>query len=185
MKLNKEGIVDAAFALLDEEGIEGLSLRRLAARLGVQAPAIYWYIPNKAGLFRRMSARLTTGARASCAGQPDWRSWLMAYGRGVRAAFLAHRDSAKLYANAGSIPEDPGEIGDLIAAPLVALGLGREDAISYQGSVISLSLGWALFEQTPPMRDFLTGMMDMDKSFEDGLEAMVRGFAPGSAPHAS
>ena len=185
MKLDREGIVDAAFELLDEEGIKGLSLRKLAARLGVQAPAIYWYIPNKAGLLRRMSARLTDGARQSCTDQPDWRSWLIAYGRAVRTAFLAHRDSAKLYADAGSVPEDPGEIGDLIAAPLVALGLSREDAISYQGSVISLSLGWALFEQTPPMRDFLTAMMDLEKSFEEGLEAMVRGFSPGSPPRIS
>ena len=88
MKLDKEGIVDAAFALLDEEGIEGLSLRKLAARLGVQAPAIYWYIPNKAGLLRRMSARLTNGAREACAGETDWRSWLMAFGRAVRAAVV-------------------------------------------------------------------------------------------------
>jgi len=185
MKLDRERIIGAAFALLDEEGIEGLSLRKLAARLGVQAPAIYWYIPNKAGLLRLMSAQLTACARQDCAGASDWRTWLIAFGRAVRTAFLAHRDSAKLYADAGSIPENPGEIGDQIAAPLVALGLSREDAISYQGSVISLSLGWALFEQTPPMRDFLSGMMDMEESFEKGLTAMVRGFSPGSAPPAA
>lgn len=154
MKLDRERIVDTAFALLDEEGIEGLSLRKLAARLGVQAPAIYWYIPNKAGLLRLMSAQLTNAARQTCAGATDWRSWLIAFGRAVRAGFLAHRNSAKLYADAGSIPEDPGEIGDQIAAPLMALGLSREDALSYQGSVISLSLGWALFEQTPPCAIF-------------------------------
>ena len=117
-----------------------------------------------------MSSRLTEAARASCADAPDWRSWLLGFGRATRNGFLAHRDSAKLYADAGSIPADPGEIGTSIAAPLVALGLSREDAISYQGSVISLSLGWALFEQTPTMRDFLSGMMDMEESFEKGLD---------------
>ena len=180
MRLSEEEIVNAAFALLDEEGIEGLSLRKLAARLGVQAPAIYWYIPNKAGLLRLMSAQLTENARRSCAMEPDWQAWLIAFGRAVRREFLAHRDSSKLYADAGSLPKDPGEAGNQISAPLVALGLTREDAISYQGSVISLSLGWALFEQTPNMRDFLSGMMDMEQSFEKGLIAMVRGFEPAS-----
>jgi AcrR family transcriptional regulator len=176
MKLDRDGIVDAAFALLEEEGIKGLSLRKLAARLGVQAPAIYWYIPTKAGLLHLMAAQLTNNARDSCAGEPDWRRWLLAFGRAVRNAFLTHRDSSKLYAEAGPIPEDPGEIGDLIAAPLVALGLSREEALAYQGSVISLSLGWALFEQTPNMREFLSAMMDLEESFEKGLDAMVTGF---------
>ncbi len=185
MKLDRDGIVDAAFALLDEEGIEGLSLRKLAARLDVKAPAIYWYIPNKAGLLQLMSARLTDGARKSCAGARDWQSWLIAFGRAVRQAFLDHRDSARLYANAGPISEDPGEIGDIIAAPLVALGLSREEAIAYQGSIISLSLGWALFEQTPNMRAFLSGMMDMKNSFEEGLTAMVAGFAAAHRKAAS
>jgi AcrR family transcriptional regulator len=177
MKLDRDTIVDAAFALLEETGIERFSLRNLAARLDVQAPAIYWHLSGKAELLHLMAARLTDGARRSCAGEPDWQSWLLAYGRAVRRAFLSHRDSSKLYAGAGPIPDDPGEIGDHIAAPLVALGLGRQDAISYQGSIISLSLGWALFEQTPNMRDLLSTMMDMHESFEQGLEAMVAGFA--------
>jgi TetR/AcrR family tetracycline transcriptional repressor len=176
MKLDRIEIVDAAFALLQEEGIKGLTLRKLAARLGVRAPAIYWYIPTKAELMHLMAARLTNGARESCAGETHWRAWLLAFGRAVRTAFLAHRDSSKLYAEAGPIPADPGEIGDQIAAPLMALGLSREQALAYQGSVISLSLGWALFEQTPNMRELLSGMMDMEASFDQGLQAMVAGF---------
>ncbi|MDN3243161.1 TetR/AcrR family transcriptional regulator C-terminal domain-containing protein [Glycomyces tritici] len=40
-------IVEAAVALLDEEGIEQLSMRRLAQRLGVAAPSLYWHVKTK------------------------------------------------------------------------------------------------------------------------------------------
>lgn len=43
-------IVDAALELLEEEGPEGLSMRRLAERLGMRAPSIYKHLPDKQAL---------------------------------------------------------------------------------------------------------------------------------------
>jgi AcrR family transcriptional regulator len=43
-------IVEAARALLEEEGADGLSMRRLASRLGIQAPSIYKHLPDKQAL---------------------------------------------------------------------------------------------------------------------------------------
>jgi AcrR family transcriptional regulator len=43
-------IVDAALALLEEEGPDGLSMRRLAERLGIRAPSIYKHLPDKQAL---------------------------------------------------------------------------------------------------------------------------------------
>lgn len=183
MRLDRNRIIEAAFALLNEEGIGGLSLRRLAARLDVQAPAIYWYIPSKSALLGLMSARLTEGARAASAGARDWRDWLTRFGHALHSAFLMHRDSARLYAEAVPAGADPEAAGNVIAEPLVKLGLTREKALSCEASVISLSLGWALFEQAPDMQRFLTGMMDMRGNFELGLRAMVKGFeAEGMGP---
>jgi AcrR family transcriptional regulator len=45
--LDRKIILAHAFAILNDMGLEGLTLRRLAARLGVQAPAIYWHFKNK------------------------------------------------------------------------------------------------------------------------------------------
>jgi TetR/AcrR family tetracycline transcriptional repressor len=177
MKLDRDRIVEAAFALLDDEGLGGLSLRKLAARLDVQAPAIYWYIPSKAALLGLMSAQLTGEARAASAAAPDWQSWLVAFGHALHDAFLAHRDSARLYAEVVPVGQDPEKTGDMLAEPLIKLGLTREQAISCQASVISLTLGWALFEQAPAMEEFLSGMMSMRQNFEKGLSALVSGFA--------
>jgi AcrR family transcriptional regulator len=45
--LTRDRIVEAAVALLDEEGIERLTMRRLAERLGVVAPSLYWHVDTK------------------------------------------------------------------------------------------------------------------------------------------
>ncbi|WP_129668471.1 TetR/AcrR family transcriptional regulator C-terminal domain-containing protein [Phytoactinopolyspora endophytica] len=45
--LSLSRIVDAAVAVLDEEGIERLTMRRLAERLGVVAPSLYWHVETK------------------------------------------------------------------------------------------------------------------------------------------
>jgi AcrR family transcriptional regulator len=50
MALDRERIVAEAVALLDANGLDGVTLRKLAQRLGVQAPTLYWHIPNKAAL---------------------------------------------------------------------------------------------------------------------------------------
>lgn len=45
--LNREAVVEAAMAMLDEVGVEGLSMRGLADRLGVKAASLYWHLRDK------------------------------------------------------------------------------------------------------------------------------------------
>jgi len=52
--LTREQIVEQAIALMDADGTSGLTLRRLADRLGVEAPALYWHFPDKASLCREV-----------------------------------------------------------------------------------------------------------------------------------
>lgn len=46
-RLSRETVVDAALALSDAEGLEGLTIRRLAQHLGVTPMALYWHFKNK------------------------------------------------------------------------------------------------------------------------------------------
>jgi len=50
MTLDREQVVAEAVALLDADGLDGVTTRKLAARLGVQSPTLYWHVPNKAAL---------------------------------------------------------------------------------------------------------------------------------------
>jgi TetR/AcrR family tetracycline transcriptional repressor len=58
MKLDSETILEAALALLDEVGMDKLSTRLLAERLGVQQPALYWHFKNKRALLDAMSGQI-------------------------------------------------------------------------------------------------------------------------------
>src|SRR4029450_13241319 len=48
--LTRDQIVEAAVALLDSEGLEGLNMRALGKRLGAAATAVYWHVGSKANL---------------------------------------------------------------------------------------------------------------------------------------
>jgi AcrR family transcriptional regulator len=55
MALDRATVVRAALRLLDEVGLHGLSLRKVASELGVQAPALYWHFKNKQELLDEMA----------------------------------------------------------------------------------------------------------------------------------
>ena len=58
--LDKERIVDAAWALVERGGVEGLTTRTLAAALGVKSPALYWHVPGMSALHSLMVERMLT-----------------------------------------------------------------------------------------------------------------------------
>ncbi|HEX8806526.1 MAG TPA: TetR family transcriptional regulator, partial [Candidatus Aquilonibacter sp.] len=56
--LSRETIVQAALELLNELGIDGLTVRALASRLGVRAPTLYWHVKNKQELLDEMATEV-------------------------------------------------------------------------------------------------------------------------------
>ena len=59
--VTRDAILDAALALLDEDGDAGLTMRSLAARLGVTPMSLYHHVTDRAGLLRALSDRLYGG----------------------------------------------------------------------------------------------------------------------------
>lgn len=57
--ITPEIVLDRALELLDEVGVEGFSMRKLAGKLGVAPPTIYWHIGNKSELFDRLLDHIT------------------------------------------------------------------------------------------------------------------------------
>src|SRR2546429_7416367 len=95
-RLDLELFVQAAIALLDEEGLDGLTTRRLAARLGVQSPALYWYVRDKDELLDLVADAICAPAlepAAASTADPalGWRERLEAAMRGYRAVLRSHR----------------------------------------------------------------------------------------------
>jgi len=179
-KLDQAAIVDAAFEVLNDEGLEGLSLRLVADRLGVQAPALYWHVHNKAELLSLMAATFHDAGRLSRPEGATWRDKLILAARARRRAMLERRDSARVCVVAQPL-KSAAEVEPQLSAPLLEAGLTRRQALSYQAAVIAYTVGWVAYEQSQAMHDFLTQLIDFDESFETGLRALVSGFAAPAA----
>lgn len=87
--LTLDRIVDAAIALADRDGIDGLSMRRVAAELGVGTMSLYRYVPGKAELLALMLDRVGAPDEAAPVG-PSWRATVEAMARGIYRLYLAH-----------------------------------------------------------------------------------------------
>ncbi|WP_433721647.1 TetR/AcrR family transcriptional regulator C-terminal domain-containing protein [Actinoplanes sp. CA-051413] len=99
--LTREVLIEAGLKLLDEVGLEGLTVRRLAAELGVQSPALYWHIRTKQELLDGMANAIIVraGMGPPRPGEP-WQEWLARRARSYRASLLASRDGARVVSGA-------------------------------------------------------------------------------------
>ncbi len=176
MKIHQRQVIDVALTLLDEQGLSELQMRAVAGRLNVQASALYWHVRNKGELISLMSMHFYDAARTAVPEGLAWREWLLAFGTAFRKALLGHRDSAQLCAIARPMDEDTEAAADQLSKPLIVAGLSRHVALSYQSSVISLVLGWCIYEQSEALHAYLARMIGFDESFTTGLTAMVAGF---------
>ena len=179
--MSHQKIVVTALALMNEEGLDKLSMRTLARKFGVQASALYWHIGGKEELLSCMATSFYGQALAATPENVSWREWLLAFGHAFRTALLAHRDSARLCALARPVDSSAWEMHARLVDRLVSAGLDRHTALSYMSSVISLSLGGALSEQAGKFDDYLNQMIPYDEVYATALSSMVAGFPEAAA----
>ncbi|MFD7815858.1 TetR/AcrR family transcriptional regulator C-terminal domain-containing protein [Streptomyces sp. NPDC059785] len=98
-KLDKSQVVAAALRLLNETGLDGLTLRTIAKELDVQAPALYWHFKNKQELLDGMATEMYRRMVTDSAGAlgDTWQERLLISCRGLRTALLGYRDGAKVF----------------------------------------------------------------------------------------
>ena len=121
MVLDPARITEAAVALLDEAGLDGLSTRRLAARLGIASPSLYWHVRDKEALLDLVAEAICADAFAIDPAQP-WRDQLATGLRQFRAMLLAHRDAARLLRDRP--PRGPHRLGHVETTLRILLDAG-------------------------------------------------------------
>lgn len=96
--LDREQVVRAALALLDEVGLDELTMRRLAERLGIQAASLYRHVRDKQELLILLADEITAEIPLL---EPSgtWQEQLVAMANNARRGLLAHRDGARLLAS--------------------------------------------------------------------------------------
>ena len=104
-QLTREGIVAAALRLVDRQGLDALSMRRLADELGTGAASLYWHVQNREELLNLMIDAVVGEIRLPKQNPARWQQQLKELGREMRRALGSHRDIAR--ATMGRIPFGP------------------------------------------------------------------------------
>ena len=90
--LSRDRVVDAALAIVDRDGLDGLTMRRLAGELGVEAMSLYHWFPNKAAILDGLveAAIRETATVAEPDGWTGWRDSLRGLAAAYRHVLKAH-----------------------------------------------------------------------------------------------
>jgi TetR/AcrR family tetracycline transcriptional repressor len=150
MKVNHSLILREAFALLDETGLSGLTVRALAGRLNVQPGTLYWHFKSKQDLLDAMASEIfagaTEGLEAPRAGT-GWQNWLADFARSLRRAMLRHRDGGKLFA--GSNLREPAvyRATELTLRTLEDAGFSIGSAARSVAALLHYTVGFTIEEQ--------------------------------------
>ena len=164
--LTKAAIVQAALDQLDEAGMDGLTVRALASRLGVQAPALYWHVRSKQALLDEMGTQIWRQVGDVMAGLPSglpWREVMRTYAATVRRELLKHRDGAKAFS--GTTLTDP----EVVRRQEVTF-----DTLLRQGfSLPDAALGLVL------LHDFTIGFCVEEQAVSQAVAAGDERYSPG------
>ncbi|MEU6816439.1 TetR/AcrR family transcriptional regulator C-terminal domain-containing protein [Streptomyces sp. NPDC046860] len=97
--LDRRKVADTALRLLNETGLDGLTLRAIARELDVKAPALYWHFKDKQALLDEMATEMYRRMAADVVLDPadSWQDRLLAACRGLRDALTGYRDGAKVF----------------------------------------------------------------------------------------
>lgn len=102
MALTSDEIVTVALRLLERDGLDGVSFRKIAAELDVSAPTLLWHVDNKRRLLDLMGEALMARSHADEPLTPlenePWDAWLERRSRSMYATLVAHRDAPRVAA---------------------------------------------------------------------------------------
>jgi AcrR family transcriptional regulator len=198
--LTRERILEAAVAIVDDQGIEGLSMRKLGTSLGVEAMSLYNYIPNKAalldGILERVVSEITIPEDGS-----TWDERLRQMTHSYRGIALSHPRVVPLFAMRPFNSLPALDIVEAVFELLAEAGFPPAETLKVLRAMSAYAVGFTISEalmiigegaDRPPVRfpdpeaseeDFprtievgaYVQKNDSDDQFEFGLELLISG----------
>jgi TetR/AcrR family tetracycline transcriptional repressor len=212
MKINRGMVTRAALKLLNGDGLEQLTLRRLGVELNVRAATIYWHFKSKEELLDEMATTvLAEGAINLIPAREtsDWRVWAATFGDGLRKTLLGYRDGARMVAGTRLTNAEYLKTIERIGSQMLAAGFSVRAAVVLFGTIYNYTLSFVMEEQAvfptpgqrsprysieernarldpavfPFLRQTSSILFDRyDRRFREGVELIVRGAKPDRAP---
>lgn len=195
--LSREKIVRKAIEILDSDGVERVTMRRLGEALGVEAMALYHHFPNKDAILDAVAARIIeeTGPGEPPDGGGDWKTVMLSGPAAAGRAIAAHPKSGWLflgrnYSTAESIA--------MLEAPLALLhsaGFRGQQLVDAAHAIFAYTAGWYMLssgqggtwsspdddavtaaDQAAPLTaELAPGLRDWTRGMEEGLLALLEG----------
>jgi AcrR family transcriptional regulator len=203
--LTRDRVVAEALVIIASEGAQSLSMRALAARLGVVPGALYRHVRGKEQLYALILDAVLREVDCRTDPATPWSAQVAALACRVRTVLENHPGVAALLKTRDPLSPTSLELAEAFLSPLLAAGLpGREAALAFR-LVYDYTLGFALADATSPaeqrlrdaattkqLREFFRALPadrfpalaahgvhawagDRDQRFSAGLETLLRG----------
>lgn len=213
--VSEEAVVDAALGVLDDHGVDAITMRAVAERMHVSAPTIYWHVDTKNGLLDRIYDRLCSEVPLPSP-EATWDERLRSLAHSIRSVLGAHQDAARLAV--GRFPLGPHglRVTEIALAALADAGLDDEEAAHAAHFFFSYVGGFCYQETVPPgptagkdradalrrVGEYLSSLPagdyphltrcatalarpGLDRRFTFGLDRLLHALAPSPATHAT
>ena len=192
--LSRQRIVEVATAVIDAEGLDALSTRRLATELGVRAPSLYNHFATKEEILDAVGDAIVAQVDLGMFGTRDWAGALLDWGRAYRRALAAHPNAVPFLATGPARRPGALALADAVYGALVDAGwparyatwIGAAMRYFVAGSALgSFALGFAddplVYAERYPHLHHAHRLREHqrqvdDGAFELGLTALVDGF---------
>jgi AcrR family transcriptional regulator len=179
--LTREQVVDTALRIVDEEGLEALSMRRLGAALGVEAMALYRHVPNKEALLDRTVERMRSELRLEEPYPEDPSDLLATIFLEYRRVMVEHPNMVPLAARRTGAGFPSG------LEYLIEQGLERDAAVGLYQSLLAFTIGFSVLgaeewgSQSAGVAKEIADRLGQwsDDTFRRTLKVMLDGYLKG------
>lgn len=169
-QVDRDTILAAGLDIADHQGLDGLTMRAVATRLGVTPMALYRHVHDKEDLLAGIVERILDELPVPDADEP-WDAQLATMGRGLRATARRHPAVFPLLLQVPASTERARGSRERVYVALRAAGVPEDEVARTERLVSTMILGFAASEATGRFRGHSRATIDADY---DRLEQVVK-----------
>lgn len=164
--LSRDAILDAAMRVLDAEGLDAVTMRRVASELGTGPASLYAHVSDKDEMVAALVERVIAEVELVPVDPDNWQEGVKQLARNARAAFTRHRDIAR--ATFGEVPtgENAMQFSERLITILLAGGVSERVA-AFTVDILSLYFSSVAYEES---------IEEFSKFLGDGYHLQLRQF---------
>lgn len=159
--IDREAILDAALVVADREGLDGVTMRAIAERLGVTTMALYRHVPSKAELLDGVVERLLLELPTPGSEQP-WDEQLRLMAADLRTLAKRHSGAFPLLLQRPASTFSARQVRDRVRGVLLAAGVPGNLAANVERLLSTTILGFAASEALGRFRGLPRSVVDQD-----------------------